>query len=122
LGYLPTPKKPDAPSASGVELRQAARKKVLVTGKIIWDAGAHVLDCSIHDISATGARVVLKTHQIVPETVILLDMGNRTAHEATVVAQRADGFGLKFLNSQKLADMTAPELRYLKRIYLQAAQ
>ena len=122
MGYLPITKKSDAPSGGGVELRKAARKKVLVTGKIIWDAGAHVLDCSILDISASGARVALRTHQVVPETVILLDMGNRTAHEATVVAQRADGFGLKFLSSHKLADVTAPELRYLKRVFLDAVR
>ena len=122
MSYLPIDKKADAPAARGIELRQAARKKVLLTGKIIWGEGAHILDCSILDVSATGARVVLKTHQIVPETVFLLDMANRMAHEATVVSQRPDGFGLKFLKSQKLADVTAPELRYLKRIYLDAAQ
>jgi len=122
LGYLPIPKKADAPSGDGSELRKAVRKKVLVTGKIIWDEGAHVADCSILDMSATGARVAIKTHQTVPETVFLLDMANRMAHKATVASQRADGFGLKFLNSWKLADVAAPDLRYLKRIYVQAAQ
>ena len=122
MGYVPIPKKTDTPSGGGAELRKAVRKKVLVSGKIIWAEGAHVLDCSIIDISATGARVALHAQQTMPETVFLLDMANRTAHKATVVSQRADGFGLKFLNSQKLADMTAPEMRYLKRIYLDAAQ
>ena len=67
MGYLPIPKKSAAPSSGGAELRQAARKKVLVTGKIIWDAGGHVLDCSILDISATGARTwTIQTELFVP--------------------------------------------------------
>ena len=122
MRYLPISKKADAPTSGGADLRQAARKKVLLTGKIVWADGAHILDCSILDVSATGARILLKSNQPIPETVFLLDMGNRMAHEATVVSQRADGFGLKFVKSQKLADVTAPELRYLKRIYLEAAR
>ena len=122
MRYLPIEKKPPAPTTGGAELRQATRRKVLLSGKVIWDEGAHILDCSILDVSATGARITLKAGQTMPESVFLLDMGNRMAHQATVVSERAGGFGLKFLKSMKLADVTAPELRYLKRIWLQAAQ
>jgi hypothetical protein len=134
VSYTPI-SKPPAP-AGGVELRKAARKKVLLTGKIIWAEGAHILDCIILDVSATGARIKLRQAKTMPEAVFLLDMTNRMAHEAAVVSQRDGGFGMKFLNSYKLADigsmrraraqdaekMVAPELRYLKRIWLEAAQ
>ena len=113
--------KPPAPTG-GLELRKAARKKVLLTGKIIWDDGAHVLDCHIMDVSATGARITLKQGRSMPPAVFLIDMQNRMAHQATVVSERAGGFGLKFAKSMKLADITAPELRYLKRIWLEAAR
>lgn len=122
--------------ATGAELRKAARKKVLLTGKVVWDEGAHIVDCIILDVSATGARIKLFQVKTMPERVFLLDMANRMAHEAVVVAERDGGFGIKFLNSYKLADigsmrrarandaekMVAPELRYLKRIWLEAAQ
>jgi len=127
--------KPAAP-AGGVELRKAARKKVLLTGKVVWEEGAHILDCIILDVSATGARIKLSQGKTIPETTFLLDMSNRMAHEAVLVSQRDNSFGMKFLRSYKLAEigsmrrlrsqdadtMVAPELRYLKRIWLEAAQ
>jgi PilZ domain len=113
--------KPPAPSG-GIEHRKAPRKKVLLTGKIIHGDGAHVLDCSIRDVSATGARVTLAPGRSMPANVYLLDMVNRTAYEATVVSERAGGFGLKFLKTLPLAQVNEPELRYLKRIWLQYAQ
>ena len=132
MNYAPI-SKPPAP-ADGIELRKAARKKVLFTGKIVWDQGAHILDCSILDVSATGARITLGPGKTIPENAFLLDMTNRMAHEAVVMSQRDGGFGLKFLKSYKLAEIgtvrraggleavIAPELRYLKRIWLDAAQ
>ena len=125
--------KPPAP-AGGIELRKAARKKVLLTGKVVWDQGAHIVDCIILDVSATGARIKLSQGKAMPEAAFLLDMTNRMAHEATVASQRDGGLGLKFVKSYKLAEigsvrrlrdvetMVAPELRYLKRIWLEAAQ
>ena len=43
----------------GIERRKSLRKNVLLTGKIIYGEGAHVLDCTIRDVSATGARITL---------------------------------------------------------------
>jgi hypothetical protein len=126
--------KPPAP-AGGIELRNAARKKVLLTGKVVWDQGAHIIDCIILDVSATGARIKLSQGKTMPpEAVFLLDMTNRMAHEAILASQRDGSFGMKFLKSYKLAEIgsvrrvrdvetvVAPELRYLKRIWLEAAQ
>ena len=113
--------KPPTPSG-GIELRKATRKKVLLTGRVIWGEGAHILDCHIMDVSATGARITLKQGHTMPENIFLLDMNNRMAHQATVVSERAGGFGLKFQKSMKLADINAPELRYLKRIWLEEAR
>jgi hypothetical protein len=105
-----------------IDSRKAPRKNVLLTGKIIWGDGAHALDCSILDVSATGARVTLKAHSALPETVFLLDLANRAAHEAVVVSERKHGFGLKFVRTLKLAEVTAPELRFLKRIWIESAR
>ncbi len=120
MSYVPNPKA--AAPSGGIELRKAVRKKVLLTGKVIWDGGAHILDCSILDLSATGARITLSQSKVMPEKIILLDIANRMAHQATVVSERAGGFGLKFQASHKLADISAPELRYLKRIWMEAAR
>ena len=106
----------------GTEQRKSPRKKVLLTGKVIYGDGTHVLDCTIGDISATGARIMLTQGRSIPANVYLLDMVNRVAYEATVVSERAGGFGMKFLKILPLAQVAAPELRYLKRIWLENAQ
>jgi hypothetical protein len=38
------------------------------------------------------------------------------------VSERAGGYGLKFSKTLKLSDVTAPELRYLKRIWMESAR
>jgi hypothetical protein len=110
------------PAPSGIEQRKAPRKKVLLTGKIIYGEGTHVMDCTIRDLSATGARITLAQGRSIPEATYLLDMVNRIAYEAVVVSERAGGFGLKFKKTLRLADITAPDLRYLKRIWLEYAR
>ena len=110
------------PASGGIEQRKAPRKKVLLTGKIISGAGAHVMDCTIRDLSATGARITLAQGRSVPQDAYLLDMVNRVAYEAVLVSERAGGFGLKFKKTLRLAEINAPELRYLKRIWLEYAR
>jgi hypothetical protein len=110
------------PASGGIEQRQARRRKVLLTGKIVYGEGAYVLDCTIGDISATGARVYPPQGRTIPAEVFLIDMVNRTAYEAVTVSTRAGGFGLKFLKTLPLGQLTAPELRYLKLIWLDSAR
>jgi hypothetical protein len=113
--------KQNAP-AGGVEQRKAPRKPVLLTSKLVFDNGAHVVDCTIRDISATGARVAVAPGRSIPGELYLLDLANRMAYLATVVSERANGYGLKFSKTLKLSDVTAPELRYLKRIWMESAR
>ena len=81
-----------------------------------------MLECTIRDISASGARITLSKGSSIPANVYLIDMANRIAYETVVVSQRAGGYGLKFRNAHPLAQINAPELRYLKRIWIQHAQ
>ena len=107
---------------SGIEQRKAPRKKVLLTSKLVYGDGAYVLDCTIRDISTTGAFITLSQKRSLPNEVYLLDLANRIAYHASVVSERPTGYGIKFLKPHPLAQITAPELRYLKRIWMDSAQ
>jgi hypothetical protein len=107
---------------AGVEQRKAPRKRVLRSSKIVCGDGACVLDCTIRDISATGARITLNSRRAIPANLFLLDMADRIAYEALVVSERAGGYGLKFLKTHPLAAINAPELRYLKRLWIELAR
>ena len=109
-------------SRGGIEQRKAPRRKVMLTSKLVYGDGAYVLDCTIRDISTTGAFITLAHRNSIPGEVYLLDLANRVAYHATVVSERAAGYGLRFLKTYPLAQVTAPELRYLQRIWLECAQ
>jgi hypothetical protein len=109
-------------TGGGIEQRKSPRKQVMLTSKLVYGSGAYVLDCTIRDISTTGAFVTLAHRDSIPSEVYLLDLANRIAYHASVVSQRAAGYGLKFLKTYPLAQVSAPELRYLKRIWLECAQ
>ena len=106
----------------GIEQRRAPRKKVLLTSKLVYGDGAYVLDCTIRDISASGAFITLSQGRSIPSEVYLLDLANRVAYHASVVSERAHGYGIKFLKTYPLAQLMTPELRYLKRIWMESAQ
>ena len=110
------------PPSDGIEHRKSPRKQVLLTSKIVYGDGAFVFDCTIRDISATGARITLAQGRTIPDEIYLLDMSNRMAYQAKVVSERASGFGLKFLKAMKLSDINTAELRYLKRIWMEHAR
>ncbi len=95
---------------------------MLINAKIVHGGGAHVLDCTIRDISVGGARITIQQRDMVPRKFYLLDMVNRTAYEAELVSERSGGFATRFLTTLPLAQVTAPELRYLKRIWLDSAR
>jgi hypothetical protein len=42
---------------NGTEKRRAPRVKAFMAGKIIFNNGASVLDCTVRDISSGGARL-----------------------------------------------------------------
>ncbi|MEQ9436837.1 PilZ domain-containing protein [Hyphomonas sp.] len=50
------------------ELRSDARQRTLRTGRIVINRGASTFDVTIRDMSATGARLLLKDAWNLPET------------------------------------------------------
>jgi len=85
----------------GIERRKSPRKNVLLTGKVIHGEGAYVLDCTIRDVSTTGARITLAKVGQIPQRVFLLDLANRVVYETEVMSERAGGVGLKFVKARE---------------------
>ncbi len=112
-----------APQLGSAELRASPRKKVLLTGKVVWGKeGRYSLDCEIRDISAGGARIGLANGQPIPQVVFLIDIRNRVAFEAEVASDRAPEFGLKFRQTFPLGQRIDPSLSYLRRIWFDCAR
>jgi hypothetical protein len=100
-----------------VNQRQASRKRTLLGGKVVYGDGQHVRDCTIRDLSETGARIAIPKGEVIPTRVFLIDRRTPIAYEATVSWIKAPDFGLTFLRAHSLKGDIAPELDYLKRVW-----
>ena len=111
----------DRPAAPPQEGRNTRRQRVLLGGKIAYDNGNYTCDCSIRDLSATGARLGIRGGTVLPKYFYLLDLRNGMAYECEVVWRNAAQTGVKFLGSTALSELTDPKLRYLRNLYVEAA-
>lgn len=116
---MPNSAKP--PIKPGTDERRSSRKRTLFSGKITYSEGAHSLDCTIRDLSETGARISLAKGQGIPSEVYLIDIRNRMAYEAKVEWCRAPDFGLVFLKTHPVTAITDPRLAYLNRLWIACA-
>ncbi|MDE2183209.1 MAG: PilZ domain-containing protein [Alphaproteobacteria bacterium] len=98
--------------------RRDARAGVLRSAAIVHGGGAQYFDCTILDMSSTGARVRLPRSRTIPPGAVLLDVRNRMAHKVIVVWATGVKAGLRIVESHPV-DSTLPDpLRYLSRIWL----
>jgi hypothetical protein len=102
-----------------VQRRQASRRRMLFPGKIVHRNGAQSFGCTIRDISTSGARISVSQGEVVPKHAYLIDIRNGVAHEVVVIWIRPPSFGLKFLNTYQLSDLTNQDLQFLKDIWVQ---
>ncbi len=76
------------------ERRSAQRHRTLKAGKIVLNQGASVLDCTVRNLSATGAAVSLPNTATVPAEFELQFDGE--TRSCTVAWRRLDKIGVKF--------------------------
>jgi len=83
--------------------RNAPRQRVLKEGKIVTMDKWSVFDCTIRDISETGARLRCADPASVPADFRLLVRASNSIRTARVVWRRADQVGVMFTGPEKLA-------------------
>jgi hypothetical protein len=95
------------------ERRSAERRRVCVGSWVISLDGAMALACQTFDVSAHGVRVQPNQTQLLPKTVLYLDMKDRIAYEAAVRWQNKTEAGLEFTKAWRFADLPQPEMKKL---------
>jgi hypothetical protein len=98
--------------------RSARRNRVLMDGAVVYAQGARSLDCTIRDLSETGARVRLSGPEPVPEQIMLIQMRTGIAYEATVAWARGRDLGLTFVAAHPLDENCPHALAPLRRLWL----
>ncbi|MGC8534201.1 MAG: PilZ domain-containing protein [Rhizomicrobium sp.] len=102
------------------DLREAWRKRVLLSGKIAYGDGAFSCGCSIRDLSASGARIGISGATVLPKYFYLIDLRQATAYECEVIWRNATQTGVRFRDAVALSDILDQNLAFLKRLYVEA--
>jgi hypothetical protein len=111
--------KPSKPPST--ERRPKRRKRVLWAGIITYADGAYCFDCTIRDVSETGARVTIGKNAQFPSDFYLINIHDCIAYDAKVVWNDGSDIGVSFKRSFPLSKITNPSLSYLKRLWLSKA-
>jgi PilZ domain-containing protein len=98
------------------------RTRTYLSGKLAYGDGdgpesAYTLDCSIRDLSESGARISIAQQQSLPTHVYLVIMRHAVTHLAKVVWQQFPNRGLQFLKTypSELEAVVPEGLRLLHR-------
>lgn len=85
------------------ELRIARRQKVLKAGKILAPGNLAVVDCTIRDMSETGARLAVGDQMATPNDFRLVVPMDNTMRDAKVVWRRGNLIGVTFTSEARRA-------------------
>ena len=109
-----------ASQLAGLDLRKFPRKRVLFSGVITSPEAETPIDCTIRDISASGAQVQIKQPTTLRSRLYLVDTRNEAAHLASVAWVRGRQLGLSFVHSYLLNLGLATELQFLRTVLVEA--
>jgi hypothetical protein len=76
--------------------RISPRQRVLKSGKIVFAGGSFSIDCTIRNVSDTGARLQVPTTVAIPDKFTLVDGQSGKRREVKVVWRKGDLIGVHF--------------------------
>lgn len=100
--------------------RETPRRKSYLVGKIVYGNETYTMDCTIRDLSETGAKVKVLDPFSVPNNAIFLDPKKFVAYESTVKWRKGTEMGLSFDREISLEDKANPRIQILRRVSLEA--
>lgn len=89
----------DEDAADAANGRHAARRKMLKEGKVVLSNWS-TIDCTIRDVSDTGARLTFSAPTGLPEFIRLLFVSGQRMRDAKTVWQRGLGAGIEFVGPE----------------------
>jgi hypothetical protein len=101
--------------------RPTRRKKVLLRGVITTAPGNRSFDCSILNLSESGAQISLSHNLELPHIFYLINIRDRCAYGAVVAWRKQDNAGVTFFSQFNLNEIPDPGMRFLRRLWLEAA-
>lgn len=88
---------------TGWDRRSSPRRRILKQGKAVFNGSCSVIDCTIRDISAGGARISCPYTSGLPDMFQLIFMSDRELRDVRVAWRRHNEAGLQFLTGPRRA-------------------
>ena len=104
-----------------LEHRQSRRRMTLKTGRLIFNNGHCVVECTVRDLSDEGARLELPCHLDLPETLIL-SMPGAASRDCEVVWSSNTERGVRFLGTTPRSETWSARATLRHRILLLQSQ
>ena len=83
--------------------RAARRQRVLKEGKIVFNHNSSVFDCTIRDLSESGAKILCEHSGAVPDECRLVTLKDNLIRDAKVMWRRGEQLGLLFTSEARAA-------------------
>lgn len=99
------------------EFRRQGRQRTLLSAKIILGDATISHDCSVRNLSATGARVRLAAALELPRSLRLLLIRSAVVFDATIAWRFASEVGLKFTAEHDLRGEVGEDLRHARALW-----
>ena len=103
------------------ERRPHKRRRMLLGGVVVSGAGAYVFDCSIRNLSESGAKIVCAKGVQLPPRFHLIIVRDRLVCEAELSWRQGDAYGVAFKARTPLSDIDDPALSHLTQLWLSRA-
>jgi PilZ domain len=84
----------------GENKRGDLRQRVLKSGRIVLE-DLHGIECTLRDVSATGAKLMVKKPDDVPDTFRLIISADSTIRPVKVMWRKPDSVGVQFTGDAK---------------------
>jgi len=102
-----------------MELRRWRRQRVLFSGLGFVPQTHSTFDCTIKDLSESGARIAIRTDAVVPRRFLLINVKSHMAYEVQIVRRKERDFGLKILRPIELTKASCHESRQLRQLLVE---
>ncbi len=80
--------------------RSSQRRRTVLTGRVVFNNRSSVLDCTVRDLSETGARISFAVSELPPEFELEIpNKGQRV--QARLMWSRGATHGVMFVQDQK---------------------
>jgi len=102
----------------GPDRRQALRRRVLLTGKIVYPHNSLSADCTIRDLSDAGARISAAPEAISGDPFLIV-VKDAVIHEAKTAWRNSAHAGLHFKRTVSLTGETPLHLRHAQGLWVE---